>query len=328
MDDIYVDILKKSHDLRGFISSRKSTDYFEVLIKNFPFFEKYFVENSHELFLLKFIRMSLQNSTRKYNIASTLVHNLKNVFHEHQNRIFYVLKQDFSRILVPLCDDSNIICDMFFAFHFVAEDIIIEDRTNIDFYLQHSQVSKYIWFEEDSFVDACVYYKRPSSMETVLLYYNPSRFSERYFDHNYRVVTNMMCWFNNELLRPLDLGMLSTERYFLLIQMMKIFLQTPEPSATESVRLIWNSVPDSLISLNELNQYYGAIMDSEVLEAIFEFYSEAVGSKPSYCQPRALKHLSKCTVRSVMEMNGQLCPKNIEKLFIPRELRTYLKLQK
>ncbi|GFY43172.1 SOCS box domain-containing protein [Trichonephila inaurata madagascariensis] len=108
---------------------------------------------------------------------------------------------------------------------------------------------------------------------------------------------------------------------------MKIFLQFPEPSASESVRLIWSSVPDSLISLNELNQYYGAVMDFEVIKSIFEFYSGAVEIKPSYCQPRSLMHLSKCTVRSVMEMNGQLCPKNIENIFIPRELRTYLKLQ-
>ncbi|GFV29734.1 SOCS box domain-containing protein [Trichonephila clavipes] len=199
--------------------------------------------------------------------------------------------------------------------------------TNIDFYLQHSRLSNHIWFEGDSFVDACLYYKSLSPIETVLSFYNPSRFSQRQLRHNYRVVTNMMCLFNNELLRPLDLGMLSSERYFLLVQMMKILLQSPWPSASESVKLIWSSVPDSLISFNELKRYYGAVLDSEALNNIYDFYSEAVGSKTSYCQPRSLKHLCKCTVRSVMEMNGQLCPKNIEALFIPREVRTYLKLQ-
>ncbi|GFR25654.1 SOCS box domain-containing protein [Trichonephila clavata] len=121
--------------------------------------------------------------------------------------------------------------------------------------------------------------------------------------------------------------MLSKERFYLLIQLVKIYFYCPWPSASKSVGLIWNSIPDCLISFNELCLYYGTIMDSEVLKNIFEFFSTAVGSESSYCQPRSLKHLSKCTVRTVMEMNGQLCPQNIEKLFVPVEVRAYLKLE-
>ncbi|GFR20344.1 hypothetical protein TNCT_291131 [Trichonephila clavata] len=67
-------------------------------------------------------------------------------------------------------------------------------------------------------------------------------------------------------------------------------------------------------------------MDSENIKYIFEFFANAVGSESSYCQPRSLKHLSKCTVRSVMEVNGQLCPRNIEE-FVPLEVRAYLRLE-
>ncbi|GFR01720.1 SOCS box domain-containing protein [Trichonephila clavata] len=331
MDDTYIDILGKYYVARDCSRSIYLADYLKILPKNFPFVEKYLLENSRELFLLKFIRLSLRKSPQKCKMVSNMLNRLKNIFHEHHDRIFYVLMYDVLEILVPLYNDSNIVSDLLFAFNFEWENILIEDRTNIKFYLENALASKQKSFKVhhsgNSFVDICIKRSLLQLIKTALCFTNPSRWSERHHRHNYRVVTDILCSFNNELLRPLDLGMLSKERFYLLIQLVKIYLYCQRPSTSKSVRLIWSSIPDCLFSFNELNQYYGTIIDSEVLRNIFEFYSAAVGSESAYCQPRSLKHLSKCTVRSVMEVNGRLCPQNIEKLFVPIEVRAYLKLE-
>ncbi|GFR01617.1 SOCS box domain-containing protein [Trichonephila clavata] len=329
MDDI--DIPRKCYVARDCSTNLYSVDYLKNFQRNSPFVEKYLLENSRELFLLTFIRLCLQKPPPKCKIASTMLNHLKNIFHEHHDRIFYVLKEEFSKNLVPMSNDSNIIGEFFFEFNIDFEDIPLEDRTIIEFFSQIALTSKQSFFKRhpsgDSFVDTCIMYNLLVPIEVALCFSNASRWSERHHHHNYRVVTNMMCLFNNELLRPLDLGMLSKERFYLLIQLVKIYFYCPWPSTSRSVKLIWRSIPDCLFSFNELNQYFGTIMDSEDIKNILEFFSAAVGSESSYCQPRSLKHLSKCTVRSLMEVNGQLCPRNIEELIVPLTVRAYLRLE-
>ncbi|GFT12125.1 hypothetical protein NPIL_22571 [Nephila pilipes] len=85
-------------------------------------------------------------------------------------------------------------------------------------------------------------------------------------------------------------------------------------------------IPDAFITLRELTEAYGSMMSTQELRSLTEFYSDAMGGETIISQPRTLKHLSRVSVLCVMEGNGTLCPENLNKLFVPREVRSYLKL--
>ncbi|GFR10381.1 hypothetical protein TNCT_410781 [Trichonephila clavata] len=196
MDDTYIDILRKCYVAKDYRRNICSADYLKILQKNFPFVEKYLLENSRELFLLKFIRLCLEKSSQKCKMVSNMLNRLKNIFHEHHDHIFYELKQDFSEILVPMCNDSNIIGDLIFALKFDFEYILIQDRTNIKFYLENAQASKQNLLKghssEDSFVDTCILYRFLPPIEIALCFSNPSRWSESHPHDNCRVVADRM----------------------------------------------------------------------------------------------------------------------------------------
>ncbi|GFR20342.1 hypothetical protein TNCT_291121 [Trichonephila clavata] len=172
MDDTYFDILRKCYVAKDLSRGIYLADYLKIIQKNSPFVEKYLFENSRELFLLEFIRLCLKKSTQKCKIVSNILNRLKNVFHEHQDSIFFVLKEEFSKILVPLCKDSNIILEFFFAFNFHFEDILREkNRTTMDFFLQIALASKQNFCQRhpsgESFVDivlCTVYLSRLKSL--------------------------------------------------------------------------------------------------------------------------------------------------------------------
>ncbi|GFQ76826.1 hypothetical protein TNCT_321891 [Trichonephila clavata] len=194
MDDI--DIPRKCYVARDCSTNLYSVDYLKNFPRNSRLLKNIYSRILENCFLLTFIRLCLQKPPPKCKIVSTMLNHLKNTFHVHHDGIFYVLKEEFSKNLVPMFNDSNIIGEFFFEFNIDFEDIPLEDRTIIEFFSQIALTSKQIFFKRlpsgDSFVDTCIMYNLLVPIEVALCFSNASRWSERHHHHNYRVVTNMM----------------------------------------------------------------------------------------------------------------------------------------
>ncbi|GFT68805.1 hypothetical protein NPIL_480301 [Nephila pilipes] len=131
---------------------------------------------------------------------------------------------------------------------------------------------------------------------------------------------------SDALSKPYREGLVTKERFYLHIQFFRIYFYCRFSSARISMQLIWRAIPDAFITLRELTEAYGSMMSTQELRSLTEFFSDAMGEETIISQPRTLKHLSRVRVRCVMEGNGTLSPETLNKLFVPRDIRSYLRL--
>ncbi|GBN92522.1 hypothetical protein AVEN_135825-1 [Araneus ventricosus] len=97
-------------------------------------------------------------------------------------------------------------------------------------------------------------------------------------------------------------------------------------AASESLRLVWNAVPDSFIARIEIKYVFGRLGSEEVAD-LYGFYSKAVGECPEDVRPRTLKHLCRSTIRHQLWRSEQWLPEGIEQIGLPTRLQSYLKLE-
>ncbi|CAL1290768.1 unnamed protein product, partial [Larinioides sclopetarius] len=117
-------------------------------------------------------------------------------------------------------------------------------------------------------------------------------------------------------------------RYALLQHLHWTYLsRSHNPSAaSESLQLIWNSVPDPFITCSELFTEFQRL-EPEENASMYDFYAEAVGDHDDV-EPRSLKHLCRCAIRYQLWICMQWLPEGIEKTGLPASLQSYLKLEK
>ncbi|CAL1291604.1 unnamed protein product [Larinioides sclopetarius] len=124
---------------------------------------------------------------------------------------------------------------------------------------------------------------------------------------------------------PVENGLMSRERYFLVLQILDIYLDDG-PEELESLQLVWRSIPDAVISLDELKSAFPALMDTKHIQEIHGYIKNITGEEAVFLQPRSLKHYCRCAVRRILCSNGQLST-GIDSLGLMSELQSYLKLE-
>ncbi|GBO36327.1 hypothetical protein AVEN_181267-1 [Araneus ventricosus] len=122
---------------------------------------------------------------------------------------------------------------------------------------------------------------------------------------------------------------MSLQRQTLLLQVFWIYLiKSKNPQeATAFLRLIWNSVPDSLLSLREIKEAFEEGFSSAETTDIYNFYSKAVGELHPDVVPRKLKHYSRTIIRRRLSQNGHWLPDGIKEIDLPKKLQSYLNLE-
>ncbi|GBN38436.1 hypothetical protein AVEN_24326-1 [Araneus ventricosus] len=125
-----------------------------------------------------------------------------------------------------------------------------------------------------------------------------------------------------------SLLLVSVRRCALLLHLYWTFLNKHRnPSAaSESLRLVWNAVPDSFITCNEIAAEF-VCLGSEKIADLYDFYCKAVGEYPEDVRPRTLKHLCRSTIRYQLWRSEQWLPEGIERIGLPTRLQSYLKLE-
>ncbi|CAL1294435.1 unnamed protein product [Larinioides sclopetarius] len=122
---------------------------------------------------------------------------------------------------------------------------------------------------------------------------------------------------------------MSQQRHCLLYQVFWVYFYRSEdpPEASEYLRLIWNSVPDSFLSFNEIAEAFKEGIDSAEITDIHDFYSKATGKLHPYVVPRTLKHYSRTVIRRRLSQNGHWLPDGIKEIGLPIILQSYLNLE-
>ncbi|GBN25056.1 hypothetical protein AVEN_65055-1 [Araneus ventricosus] len=125
---------------------------------------------------------------------------------------------------------------------------------------------------------------------------------------------------------PVKNGLMTKERYFLILQILDIYLDDG-PEELESLQLVWRSIPDVVICLDELKAAFPALMGTKRIKEIHGYIRNITGEEAVFPQPRSLKHYCRCAVRKILCGNGQLST-GIDSLALMSELQSYLKLER
>ncbi|GBN54618.1 hypothetical protein AVEN_147236-1 [Araneus ventricosus] len=118
-------------------------------------------------------------------------------------------------------------------------------------------------------------------------------------------------------------------RYQLMLQILLIFvIRDMDPSVAKNIlRLIWASIPDSIIIFPEIENALKNDLSLEEIKDIYNFYIEAVSIEaPKLSKPRTLKQLCRTMIRSRLCKNDLWLPSAINKLYIPLTLKGFLNL--
>ncbi|GBN87755.1 hypothetical protein AVEN_81933-1 [Araneus ventricosus] len=131
---------------------------------------------------------------------------------------------------------------------------------------------------------------------------------------------------------------MSKTRLYRLLEILDIFdrregvwvnhEQPPEPlDVVEALRLVWCSIPDAFVSLQEMQEAYGFALNSTEISDVHTYYEEAIRQTVSCREPRTLSQYCKITVRKILHKNNQWLPDGITQLNLPPKLQDYLNLQ-
>ncbi|GBM62766.1 hypothetical protein AVEN_41497-1 [Araneus ventricosus] len=139
-----------------------------------------------------------------------------------------------------------------------------------------------------------------------------------------------------EMSRPEN--QMSKLRLYRMLQMIYIFQRLnaftipidlfDRSDASEALRLVWSSIPDSFVSLQEMNDAYGHVTSPEYLSQVHIFYEEAIRQTVSRREPRPLSQYCRTVVRERLLNCTPWLPDGIKQLKLPSRFESFLNLQR
>lgn len=93
------------------------------------------------------------------------------------------------------------------------------------------------------------------------------------------------------------------------------------------MRLIWLSIPDAVLSREEIEETCQNIYQGLTTEECISMYETFVVECPEEPMPRSLKHYCRLTIRKALNFNLEL-PHGIDKLGLPPALQSFLMLER
>ncbi|GBN74835.1 hypothetical protein AVEN_137485-1 [Araneus ventricosus] len=100
------------------------------------------------------------------------------------------------------------------------------------------------------------------------------------------------------------------------------------PEASEALRLVWSSIPDCFVSLQEMKDAYEHVFPAEVMSAAHSFYEETIRQTVSCREPRSLTQYCRSVVRKSLYNSKQWLPDGIKQLKLPPRFEPFLNLQR
>ncbi|KAF8770364.1 hypothetical protein HNY73_017906 [Argiope bruennichi] len=171
-----------------------------------------------------------------------------------------------------------------------------------------------------------------------------------FFDASFRYVREVMKYLDGPKfcepwqrlwLLEIDIAFISLGRYkpfsvykfgkreIMLLQLLWIYNKKGRDAlaALDAVRLIWNSVSDIFLNMDEMTTVFEEIgLSSNEINDVYNFYIQAIDKLDCTLEPRSLQHYSRITVRRILYENNQWLPEGIKKIGLPPKLQRYLNL--
>ncbi|GBM71697.1 hypothetical protein AVEN_195437-1 [Araneus ventricosus] len=225
------------------------------------------------------------------------------------------------QILYPDCTDSELIAEFALTFHFPFWIFDHENPKLVGYVLHHVRRMRHnVWRTHQRRIDlvnACMISGTTGNVRKLLEYGTVLPFEFPLY---------LLLPLPQDNILPHGVTSIPRRRFFLLLQYFWVFM-TSTDNSWEALCFIWRSIPDPYLNYDEINFIFG-LFTSINLQAIVDRYKNAVveESESDYVVPRALKHLCRVTVRSILNRSYQL-PDGIGQLEMPSSLVTYLKLE-
>ncbi|GBN70323.1 hypothetical protein AVEN_206111-1 [Araneus ventricosus] len=144
------------------------------------------------------------------------------------------------------------------------------------------------------------------------------------------------CWDNwDELSKPENL--MSKLRLYRMLQIIFIFdiaiclgLSYPncQVHASEALRLVWSSIPDYFLCLEEMTDAYGNVLSAKAITERYNFYKEAIRQTDICREPRSLSQYCRSVIRKILADKKLWLPDGIKQLKLPPRLESFLNLQR
>ncbi|GBM25294.1 hypothetical protein AVEN_45923-1 [Araneus ventricosus] len=305
-------------DFVDFLADSKSFYIGSVSLPNFWYREKL------QEFVLQFVKLS----SEKLLTLSRILKNERKI-HSYWESSLCVVRYD----LGVICFESN--------HNGVAKGAIIRfdgRGSTLDISPRVCEIHTYGGFQAQGHVDHDIYIIHEMIMDCTFEFI-PSLlrhgFALKFDDKGYKQLQESLIM--DELLEDeakfVAERKMSTRRSYLLMQVLHIssFIDDyPElgDNEFEVLRMIWRSIPDPVLSRNEIQHAYNGVLEKDYLNWLITIYQHSVDEFPVKTQPRSLKHLARVSVRKALSDNQKL-PDGLDCIgLLPPPVLSLLKLEK
>ncbi|GBN49976.1 hypothetical protein AVEN_51024-1 [Araneus ventricosus] len=225
--------------------------------------------------------------------------------------------------------DSTVVKDFLSALNFDDNYLFLQFADVFEFVLNHANRAGYKLWSSPSQQDqilTSIRYRMYAKTESLLQHRNAPRFC----DKEYEIMKNYSRFVFplNGLKNPVRHGLIRRERHFLILQFLHFFYED-RSKGQKVLQMLWRSIPDPFISLDELASVFSVAQNSRLEEDIRSFIEDVTGAEVPEergFQPRKLKHFCRTAIRNVMNNNGQLSA-GISQLILPPSVKSFLRLE-
>ncbi|GBO14736.1 hypothetical protein AVEN_120361-1 [Araneus ventricosus] len=300
-----------------------------------PFNEIIVRQYIYKFALTSFIFKAVRKSDKKVELLGKLMKLMKSLSFDFCLLPPTKLKY-FMSILYNECEDSFTVKDFLTLFSFKKLMIYSKKTEILEYLMNHAQRSGYLSCilrnnDQQDFINLAFRNLNFIKVKIFFKFIDAPKFYEDEFIQLKRIFPlpnsdNPAVWPAPE--RPV-LELPYSRRNFLVLQIVWTFQEVQRRGrrgAVDSLRLIWKSIPDSIITSEEFRSRFENILSLNYLTRVERFYHGVIGETPSDPEPRSLQHYCRTTIRAALSKNFQL-PDGISRVGLPNRLQAYVRLE-
>ncbi|GBM41320.1 hypothetical protein AVEN_241480-1 [Araneus ventricosus] len=285
--------------------------------------------------LTSFIFITIRKSDKKVELLGKLLKVMKRVSVNFNHLSLMQLKY-FMRILYNECEDSYTVKDFLTLFDFEKQLLHYWKPEMLEYLMNHAQRSGYLSSilrndDQQDFINMFFRYFNFIKVQIFFKFIDAPKFCEYEFTELKRIFAlpytyNPVGW--RTIVRPV-LKLPYSRRNFLVVQVVWTYEELQgrgRRGAVDALRLIWRSIPDSIITSEEFRSRFENIFSLNHLTRVERFYQGVIGETPSGPEPRSLQHYCRTTIRAALSKNFQL-PDGISRVGLPNRLQAYVRLE-
>ncbi|GBM62769.1 hypothetical protein AVEN_41499-1 [Araneus ventricosus] len=243
-----------------------------------------------------------------------------------------------AKLLYHECVDSEFAAKFFDKFIELNSFHSTEVLKVLEYFLYHARVCDFHvrsrMMHSSSVADVCIQALNFRIVHSILKYEDTAYYTEKC----YLVYKSLVGRFVDKEDMKKPENQMSKLRLYRMLQIIFIFqnLRTfivpggllDRSDALEALRLVWSSIPDSFVSLQEMNDAYERVLYTVDISEAHIFYEEAISQTVLSREPRPLSQYCRSAIRKKLILSSQWLPDGIKQLKLPPRLESFLNLER